>query len=119
MIKMRQWEESDLKFLVNKRYFPECIECGNQFFHKAGCARGASLDAKTLNEKLNRRLAEFEKEHGIHGIKIPCRDCNNPATGEIRIFYHGTESVIEDWPVCIDHAFHEDSEGRESRYIAF
>jgi hypothetical protein len=116
---MKHWEESDLKFLLNPEYFPDCIECGNSFFHKSGCGRGSNLDAKTANERLDRRLADFEEKHGVNGSHLKCRDCKKTATGEIRIFFHGTESVIEVWPVCIDHAFHEDREGRESRYIAF
>lgn len=116
---MRTWKESDLKFLLNKEYFPNCIECDGHFFHKAGCTRGAEADFEVIDRKLDKRLAEFEKKYGDNGCKITCRDCKKPATGEIRIYYHGTLTIIEAWPVCLDHAFHEDEAGRESRYVGF
>ena len=115
---MRTWKESDLKFLLNKEYFPNCIECDGHYFHKAGCTRGAEVDFKEIDRKLNKRLAEFKKKHGVN-LSLKCKECNNPATGEMKIFYHGTNTVIESWPVCIDHAFYEDSNGRNCQYEPF
>lgn len=116
---VRHWKKEDLKFLLNPEYFPNCIECGCSFFHKAGCTRGKDLEAKTINERLDRRLAEFIQKHGENGSLIKCKDCSNPATGEMKVFYHGTQTIIESWPVCIDHAFYEDSNGRNCQYEQF
>ena len=115
---MKQWQEKDLKFLLNSEYFPECIECGNIHFHKVGCTRGAS-NFELTNVRLNERLAKFEEQYGEDGIGIQCKECGKRAWGMMHIFYHGTETTVESWPVCMAHAYHEDSVGRETRFIAF
>ena len=120
---MKQWQESDLKHLMDSNYFPNCIECSEHyldfkhrsFFHKEGCQRGINDWGRT-NERLNERLKAFEERHGVRGSSIKCEECENPATGKIHVLYHNTQSTVESWPVCMDHAWHEDSAGRESQY---
>ena len=118
---MKQWKEKDLEFLIDPKFFPECIECGNVYFHKSGCGRGKNLSPIELNKRLNERLAEFEKKYGSGGVKIHCQEphCRNMAAGVMHVFFHGTDKTAESWPVCWKHAYHEDSMGRESQFRAF
>lgn len=122
---MRQWEEKDLKFILDKKRFPKCIECDGHFFHKNNCSRSPvgpdelSVPWEVINERLNQRLEEFEKDNGINGSLISCKECKNKAIGEMHVLYHGTNHTVESWPVCMDHAFHEDISGRECQFRGF
>lgn len=122
---MRQWEEKDLKFLLDKRYFPECIECEQHYFHKDTCSRRLggptemSVPWEVIDERLNARLAKFEREHGENGCGIHCKECGELAVGEMHVLYHGSNRTVESCPVCMNHAFHEDSSGRESQFRGF
>jgi len=121
---MKHWEQKDLKFLLNSKYFPKCIECEQTYFHKRDCSRvlgntELSISMDIIDERLDKRLEEFERKYGINGHGIKCKYCENIAVGEMHVLYHHSNSTIEQWPVCIDHAFYEDSEGRESQFRGF
>ncbi len=125
---MKQWTEKDLKFILDKKLFPECVICLGHYFHKEGCSGsfggGGPISDKQwaiINDHLNKRLEEFEKKHGVNGEGIQCQNagCQNQATGQMHVLYHGSTSTVEDWPVCMDHSFHEDSSGRECQYRGF
>lgn len=118
---MRDWEEKDLQFILDKKYFPECVDCGQTYFHKRSCSSVTGIvdDMSIINERLNKRLEEFEKKHGVNGCGIECNECSNIAVGTMHVFFHNTQKTAEDWPVCMDHAFHEDSAGRECQFKGF
>lgn len=122
---MKEWQEKDLKFLLDTKHFPDCIECGQHYFHKSHCSRRLggptepSVPWEVINERLNKRLEEFEAKHGVNGSGLQCKECKNAAVGEIHVLYHGSNRTVESWPVCMDHAFHEDSSGRESQFRGF
>lgn len=121
---VQKWKEEDLQFLLDPKFFPECIECGNLYFHKSHCSRitGKMSDAtwKRVNEKLDARLKEFNEKFkkDNKGVRtgLKCKHCSNPATGKIVVMFHNSTSVIEEWFVCMDHAFHEESNGRKAEY---
>lgn len=113
------WEEKHLKFLLDKKLFPECIECGGKYFHKQSCQRGMGIPWEETNRRLNKRLKELEKKFGHDGCGIQCRQCENHAEGMMQVLFHHTAFVAEEWPVCMDHAFYEDLAGRDSQFVPF
>ena len=114
---MKQWQQKDLKFLLDPKYFPDCIECGRAFFHKPGCQRGDCKDWSTINKRLNKRLEEFERKYGVNGNMVKCSFCENKAAGTMYIYYHHSTHAIEKLPVCMDHAYYEDASGRETAFF--
>ena len=114
---------------MNRNYFPNCIRCSDHyldakqkdFFHKDGCGllQYEYLPFEEINKRLNERLEVFEQRHGVDGHGIRCKACANAAYGVMRIFYHNTNTAIDEWPVCMDHAVHKDGSGRKSKFVAF
>ena len=120
---MSRWKEKDLKFILDLKYFPICPDCGKTYFHDGSCShvtgKVSPKKMERINIELDRRLDEFEKKHGVDGCGISCHICDNVAVGEMHVLYHHSETTVEKWAVCMDHAFHEDSIGRESRFKGF
>lgn len=121
---MSKWKESDLEFLLDKKYFPDCVECGGHFFHSAQCSRVSghmSVSMDVINERLDARLEEFNSKHRKPSGAISCAEpgCMNDAAGKMHVLYHGTQLTAEEWAVCMDHAFHEDILGRECQFRGF
>ena len=125
---LKHWKKKDLQFITNNHYFPNCIECSehwidgkqHNYFHKDNCQRGHGKKWEIITNRLDERLAVFEKKHGIDGKGgISCRECSNVAVGFMRVFFHNRRVVVEEWAVCMDHATHEDDNGRESEFKPF
>ena len=125
---MKHWQPKDLQFLMDDKYFPNCIECSEHwldsehktFFHKKDCQHGRKAeDWDIINERLDKRLEAFEKKYGVNGSGIFCNICGKSAVGTMHVFFHGTDKTAEDWPVCMNHAYHEDRNGRETQFRGF
>jgi len=117
-----------MEFITDRTFFPNCIECDpdtylepklKSYFHTPTCQRGHGLSPEELTRRINERIRVFIERHGEDGCGVKCKLCSNAATGVMRVLFHNTNTVAEHWHVCMDHAFHEDTNGRECRYGGF
>lgn len=82
--------------------FPNCIECGNQYFHKPFCQRGAGLSPNELVRRLKERVAML-----LPDTVLRCH-CGELAIGTAWVADHKMTVVIEARPVCDAHTEFDD-----------
>ena len=121
--------EKEVEYVMDYKYFPNCIECSEHYldselrhsFHKTGCTRGRDVEWSIISKRLDERLEAFNKRYGKNGCNMECEvsGCTNKAIGMMHVFYHNTKTTAEKWAVCMDHAYHEDSAGRETQFKGF
>jgi len=126
---MSKFTTNDLRFIMDRKFFPNCIECSEHyldeelkdFFHTRNCTHGRETDWDVISKRLDERLEAFNKRHGEHGSEIECEEptCTKRAVGMMHVLFHNTKTTAEKWAVCMDHAYHTDTSGRECQFKMF
>jgi hypothetical protein len=75
-----------------------------------------------LNTRIQERAAELERREAqkvrpaVYG-SLPCRDCQNAATGTGWVAYHNRAAMLEVFPLCDAHSYFDDKDNRPHGFI--